>query len=154
MADLTTYPVLSVCATVGSKLPDLAIKDGQLIFVHDNSKVALDFGGKRTFYNQITELGTEDERTSLLAPISGHYYFVIKTAVLWTYQNEWVQITTPPTEIIFIGTELPELGSANKLYINKTERNISIWDEDTNKYIIVGEKYNVISESDIDSFFA
>ena len=77
MADLTTTTVLSVCATVGSKLSDLTIKDGQLIFVRDKHKIALDFGGKRTFYNQIEELATEGARTSMLAPVTGLYYFVI-----------------------------------------------------------------------------
>ena len=83
MAD-NTYPILSVCATVRSKLSDLVIKNGQMIFVQDKHKIALDYNGKRVFYNQIEELATEQERTSLLAPVSGFYYFVIDTAVLWT----------------------------------------------------------------------
>lgn len=99
MADLTTKPVLSVCATVGSKLSDLVIKDGQLIFVQDKHKIALDFNGKRTFYNQIEELATEDARTAMLAPIKGAFYFVLDTGILWTYQNDWVQITTPPKDV-------------------------------------------------------
>lgn len=99
MADLTTKPVLSVCATVGSKLSDLVIKDGQLIFVQDKHKIALDFNGKRTFYNQIEELATEDARTAMLAPIKGAFYFVLDTGILWTYQSDWVQITTPPKDV-------------------------------------------------------
>lgn len=99
MADLTTKPVLSVCATVGSKLSDLVIKDGQLIFVQDKHKIALDFNGKRTFYNQIEELATEDARTAMLAPLKGAFYFVLDTGILWTYQNDWVQITTPPKDV-------------------------------------------------------
>ena len=101
MADLTTKPVLSVCATVGSKLPNLVIKDGQLIFVQDKHRIALDFGGKRIFYNQIEELATDAVRTSMLAPVAGLFYFVIETAVLWTYRDKWVQITTPPKEVVF-----------------------------------------------------
>ena len=98
MADLTTTPVLSVCATVGSKIADLGIKNGQLIFIRDKHKVALDFDGKRTFYHQIEELATEAIRTSMLAPVTGLFYFVLETAVLWTYQDAWVQITTPPKD--------------------------------------------------------
>ena len=49
----STKPVLSVCATTASKVKDLTIKDGQLVFVHDTGKIALDFNGKRVFYNQI-----------------------------------------------------------------------------------------------------
>lgn len=152
MADLSNYPVLSVCATIGSKLPDLVIKDGQLIFVRDKHKIALDYNGKRVFYNQIEELDTDQDRLSILAPVAGQYYFVISTAVLWTYQNGWIQVTVPPEEIVCIGTELPELGSGKTLYVKKTG-GISIWDEDTESYQVVADKNEYASESDIDSLF-
>lgn len=150
---LNNYQTLSVCATLGERVKDLTIKDGQLIFVQDKHRIALDFNGKRRFYNQIEELNTELERTSLLAPISGMYYFVIETAVLWTYRSGWIQITTKPEEIVFIGTEIPTLGSANKLYIDKVNKEISIWDSEINGYITVANETNTISESDIDSLF-
>ena len=153
MADLTTTPVLSVCATVGSKLPDLVIKDGQLIFVRDKHKIALDFGGKRTFYNQIEELATEAARTSLLAPVAGLFYFVIETAVLWTYRDGWVQITTPPKEVVFFGTELPELGVTKTLYVDTSRKEISVWDEDTASYIVVADKTKELTAEDIDALF-
>lgn len=149
----STKPVLSVCATTASKVKDLTIKDGQLVFVHDTGKIALDFNGKRVFYNQIIELNTEQERATMLAPVSGKYYFVIETAVLWTYQSDWVQITTPPEEVVFIGTELPELGSQKTLYIDKENKNISVWDEDSQKYMVVGEKVNSITDDDINVLF-
>ena len=99
MAD-TEKTILSVVETTASRLPDLSIKNGQLIFVKDSQKIALDIDGKRTFYNQTVVLQTETERTSLLAPITGLFYFVIETAILWTYQTEgWIQITTPPASV-------------------------------------------------------
>lgn len=153
MADSTTYPILSVYATVGSKLAGLSIKDGQLIFVQDRHRIALDYNGKRVFYNQIQEIATEEERRSILAPITGLYYFVINTAVLWTYQEGWIQLTTPPEEIVFIGTELPELGSAKTLYINKTNKEISVWDSDLNTYVIVADKTIEITEEEISQLF-
>lgn len=155
MADTsTTKTILSVCATVASRLRDLEIKNGNLIFVQDKHKIALDYGGKRVFYNQIEELATEAERVAILAPVTGSYYFVIDTAVLWTYQNGWVQMTTPPEEIVFIGTEMPELGSVKTLYVDKLNKAISVWDADTNQYIIVADTKEAVSESDIDSLFA
>ena len=155
MADKSTIKtILSVCATVASRLQDLEIKNGNLIFVQDKHKIALDYGGKRVFYNQIEELATEAERIAILAPVTGSYYFVVDTAVLWTYQNGWVQVTTPPEEIVFIGTEMPELGSVKTLYVNKLKKSISVWDADTNQYIIVADTKEVVSESDIDSLFA
>lgn len=154
MADLTTAkPILSVCATVASKLPDLAIKNGSLIFVQDKHRVALDFNDRRVFYNQIEELASEAERQSILAPVTGLYYFVIDTAVLWTYQGKWVQITTSPEDIVFIGTDMPDLGKKKTLYVNKTEKEISVWDEDTESYITVADKNDNISEYDIDLLF-
>lgn len=99
MADSTTAPVLSVIVTANSKLSDLSVKDGQLIFVQDKNTIALDFGGKRTLYKQIEELATEAARTSILAPVTGHYYFIVETGVLWTYQDGWVQITETPNDI-------------------------------------------------------
>lgn len=149
------HSVLSVCATVGSKLADLVIKDGQLVFVQDMKRIALDYNGKRVFYNQIEELESELERLSILAPITGSYYFVIETAVLWTYQNGWVQITTQPEDIVFIGVELPELGKPKTLYVNKVDKTISIWDEDRTDYTVVADKTDIatVDDSDINALF-
>ena len=153
MADNNINPILSVCATTGERVKELTIKDGQLIFVQDKHRIALDFNGKRTFYNQIEELNTELERTSLLAPISGMYYFIIETAVLWTYQSGWIQITSKPDEIVFIGTTMPELGKEQTLYVNKTDKVISVWDEESNTYIMVSDLTNEVTNEDIESLF-
>lgn len=125
MADLTTKPVLSACATVESRLAELTVKDGQLIFVQDKHKIALDFGGKRTVYTQIEELATDGARSSMLAPVAGLFYFVIETSVLWTYRDGWVQITTPPSTSWFFNSlslakaaaaTAKEFGSTNASY--------------------------------------
>lgn len=152
MAD-TEKIIMSVVATTASRLPDLSIKNGQLIFIKDSQKVALDINDKRTFFNQIVVLQTDTERTSLLAPISGLFYFVIDTAVLWHYGQSWIQITTSPKEIIYIGVSLPELGSANTLYVDTALNNVSVWDDDTKKYQIVADKAEVITDDDISKLF-
>lgn len=120
MADLTDKSVLSVYATVESKLANLAVKDGQLIFVQDKHKICLDFGGKRTIYHQIQELATEGARTSLLAPISGSYYFVLDPGVLWRYQDGWIQITTPPDEVIGL-SEVERLMQASAILYSEAQ---------------------------------
>ena len=153
MADIATKTVLSVCATTISRLPELVIKNGQLIFIQDKHRIAFDFGGKRTFYNQIEELATDEERIALTEPVSGSYYFVINTAVFWTYQDRWIPLTTSPEEIVFIGTQLPELGSAKKIYVNKENKEISVWNNETNEYVIVADKTSEISEDDISLLF-
>jgi len=149
----TIRPILSAIGTVASKLPDLSIKNGQLIFIQDSQKIALDFNDKRVFYNQVVILQKESDREAILAPINELFYFVVDTAVLWMYHNEWVQITSQPENIVFIGTTLPELGSAKTLYVNKEEQNISIWNSESSEYIVVGNTYSPISNNDILSLF-
>ena len=153
MADLTTTPILSVCATIGSKLSDLPLKNGQLIFIQDKHKIAFDYNDKRVFYNQIEELATEQDRVSILAPVTGFFYFVIDTAVLWTYRDKWIQLTTPPKEVIFIGVELPELGVSKTIYVDTARKEISVWDESSSEYIVVADKTIEMSVEDIDALF-
>lgn len=153
MADATaTKNVLSLVATSSSRIRNLTIKDGQLIFIQDLGRIAFDFKGQRVFYNQIVELDTEAERQSLDSPLSG-YYFVIDSAVLWYYGDDWIQITEKPEEVVFIGVELPELGQENKLYVDKDDKEISVWDEETDRYIVVSNYTNEITEEDIESLF-
>lgn len=144
--------VMSLIATTSSKIRNLAIKDGQLIFIQDLGRIAFDFKGNRVFYNQIVELDTEAERLNLDSPLSG-YYFVIDTAVLWYYQDEWVQITEKPQEVIFIGVELPELGQEKTLYVDKDDREISVWDDETNQYITVANYTLDVTVEDIENLF-
>ena len=148
-----TKAILSLCATTSSKLSELTIKNGQLIFVQDLQRIAMDFNGKRKFYNQIEELQTDAERTSIEAPVNGLFYFVIETAVLWRYYNEWIQVTTPPDEIVCIGTEMPELGNPRTLYVDKEDREISVWDEDTDKYITVSNYTDSINSDEVVALF-
>lgn len=149
MADVKT--VLSVIATTGARLPDLAISDGQLIFVQDRHTIAFDFKGKRKFYNGIAELDRDVDRVELKSPMSG-YYFVIETAVLWRYDGEWIALTTPPEDVIFIGVELPALGNPQTLYVDKSRQEISVWDKD--EYLVVADKTHDIAVEDITALFA
>ena len=152
MADTNTKSVLKLVATTSSKIKDLVIKDGQLIFIQDLGRIALDFKDKRKFYNQIAELDTEADRLALDSPLNG-YYFVIDSACLWFYQDKWIQITEKPQEIVFIGVELPELGQQGKLYVDTNDREISVWDEATDTYIAVSNYTEEVSDQDIENLF-
>lgn len=154
MADTTNKTGLKVIATTSAKIRELTIVDGQLIFIQDLTRIAFDFKGQRKFYNQITELQSESDRIALSEPLAG-YYFVIDTAVLWYYKDGWTPITEKPNEVIFIGTSLPELGQANKLYANTTKDNegISIWDNDLGTYVVVADKTQEVSDEDIENLF-
>lgn len=155
MADTNNVKsVLSLVATKSSRIKDLVIKNGQLIFIQDLGRIAFDFNNTRVFYNQITELSTDSERLALDSPLNG-YYFVIDTAVLWYYDNGWLPITGKPNEVIFIGVELPELGQAKEgmLYINKAEREIAIFDSATNDYLVVSNYIQDAAVKDIENLF-
>ena len=154
MAD-TTKQILSLVATESSRIRELPIKNGQLIFIQDLKRIAFDFKSKRVFYNQIVELDTESERLSLENPLDG-YYFVIDTACLWFYKNnEWSQITGEPEEIVFVGVELPELGQKNKIYADITEGSecISVWDEESDRYVVVADKTQTMTSEDVLALF-
>ena len=155
MADATsTKSIMSLIATTSSRIRDLVIKDGQLIFIQDLGRIAFDFKGKRVFYNQIVELNTEAERLALESPLDG-YYFVIDSACLWFYQNGWIQITEKPENIVFIGVELPELGQANKIYANTTEgaESISVWNEELGAYVVVADKTHSMTSDEVIALF-
>lgn len=145
---------LKVIATSSSKIRQLPIQNGQLVFIQDLKRIAFDFKGTRTFYNQIVELNTEAERITLDNPLNG-YYFVIDSACLWFYQNGWTQITERPQEVIQIGVEMPSLGQGKEgvLYVNKAEKEIAIFDSDSNEYIIVSDYTNEVTDEDIEKMF-
>lgn len=154
MSDTTNKSVLSLIATKSSRIKDLVIKNGQLIFIQDLGRIAFDFNNKRVFYNQIVELNTEVERLTLDSPLSG-YYFVIDTGVLWFYQDGWVQITEKPREVVCIDVELPALGQAKEgvLYVNKAEKEIAVFDSASNEYIVVSDRTNEVTNEDIENLF-
>ena len=139
-------------ATSSSRIRELPIKNGQLIFIKDLGRIALDFNNTRVFYNQIVELDTEAERQALENPLSG-YYFVIDSACLWFYQDGWIQITEKPKDVLFIGTELPQLGQQGRLYVDTDDREISIWDEENDRYITVSNYTEEVSDADIENLF-
>ncbi|MBO5828723.1 MAG: hypothetical protein J6R59_09760 [Paludibacteraceae bacterium] len=143
---------LKVIATSSSRIRDLVIKNGQLIFIRDLKRIAFDFNNTRVFYNQIVELDTEADRLALENPLNG-YYFVIGSACLWYYKDGWTQITERPKEVIFIGVELPDLGQEGKLYIDTDDKEISVWDDETDTYIAVSNYTEEASDIDIEKLF-
>lgn len=151
MAD-TTKSVLKLVATTSSKIRDLTIQSGQLVFLYDIGRIAFDYKGTRVFYNQIVELESEFVRQSLENPLDG-YYFVVGTGVLWAYKSGWTQLTGSPENIEFIDVDLPALGQENKLYVSKTEQEVSVWDEETNQYIKVANYTTDATEEDIENLF-
>lgn len=146
--------MMSIIATTSDRISDLVIKNGQLIFIHNMGRIALDYNGKRTFYNQVVELASEQERLNI-EPVNGQYYFVIETGIFWRYSDAWKALTHNAEDVVFIGNDLPELGVKNKLYVSTKENaeNISIWDEENQSYKIVADKTHTISINEIVELF-
>lgn len=142
-----TKEILSVVITNGSKLHELPVKHSQLIFIKDTKTIALDYKGQRTTYTQIVSLQTEQERLSILAPVRGLFYFILETSCLWTYEDKWMQITSPPHDVTYNGgtiNDFPPVGNELCLYIAKDENKLYRWDDTAIKYYCVGSDYNDI----------
>lgn len=145
--------IMSLVATSSSRIRELPFKNGQLVFLYDVGRIAFDYKDTRVFYNQIVELETETDRLALENPLGG-YYFVISTGCLWFYKDGWSQITENPNNVVQIGVELPQLGQENKLYVDKDDKEISIWDEETGRYVTVSNFTEEVSTQDIENLFS
>lgn len=138
--------ILKVISTVDSKLSSLSQKNGQLIFCKDTRRILLDLNDIRTAYEQITTINLESQRTEMLSPINGFYY-VLDTNVLWRYSGEWIQLTTPPSEIVYLSEtylDFPSVGGIDTLYIDAGDNAIYRWDDTLSKYFCIGRDYKEI----------
>jgi hypothetical protein len=158
MASTTKVPSV-VYAVSSDRISDVPITPGQTLYVYDKGRIALDItvGGetKRTWYNQIIILDSEDER-QITAPAVDKFYFVRSTAVLWTYTSGgWKKITREPDDFLFIGDELPSDGTEGKLYVDKVNKQISVWT--SNGFLTVADKLELeldeCTDEDIDAMF-
>lgn len=138
--------ILKVISTTDSKLNSLKLNNGQLIFVHDKHQIYMDMNNKRTLYEQIVTINTEQERQGLLAPIDG-FYFVLDTAILWRYSQKWIQITSQPAQCILYEDsylKFPTIGNENQIYIDTSENATYRWDDVDLKYYCIGRDYKEI----------
>lgn len=124
--------------TTSTKLKDLNIVNGQIIFTSDTKTMYLDMKNKRHSYSTIQSFKTDADRINELLPASG-YYFVEETNVLWRYRNGWAQITPSNlSPILFFGdkTQLPSTGIEDTLYC--TDNAIYTWKQSS--YQMVADK--------------
>ena len=130
-------------ATTSDKISTITKQKGQLIFSRDDRVIYLDTDtNTRTEYRSIISLISEEQRQSIISPVSG-FYFVEETAVLWTYNinKEWEQLTqTPDNRILFYSSisEFPAQGKEGILY--NTLDNIYKWSSLQNTYIKIGSE--------------
>lgn len=111
--------IVKFYTTVAAKLSQLAVKNGQIIFVSDTRKIYLDFAGQRVCYDAIAIFDTDQERLDWLAPVEGFYY-VRETHVIWNFSGSWTQITPENLTPISFGVtaqDFPAVGNNKILYI-------------------------------------
>lgn len=122
-------------ATTSDKISSIELKIGQIIFSTDDRVIYLDTD-KRTSFQNILTIATEEERNSLTSPVNGFYY-VEESTVLWRYANNtWQQLTgkAQEKEVIFLPrAEFPAEGTENILYVD--EEKIYQWKSSTGEYV-------------------
>lgn len=132
--------IVKVYTTVAAKLSQLAVSDGQLIFVSDTRRIYLDFNGYRIGYDTFRVFDTDQDRLQWLAPVEG-FYFVRSTGVLWNYEGSWKQLTPSNLEQVVIGesaSNFPTEGDPKTLYAANS--GVYRWDASSNQYGLVANK--------------
>ena len=131
--------IVKMYHTTDSKISQLPVTDGNLVFTTDTKRMYLDMNGLRLPYVDIQILSQETDRTSILAPIEG-FYFVEETNVLWRYKGGWKQITPNNLAPLFFGDyeDFPPQGQSNVLYV--TDDATYKWDSLTSTYICISNK--------------
>ena len=86
------------------------IQNGKITFIRDKAEIYFDYGDKRVCYKDIFVLNTEQERISLLAPITNKFYFIEEKETLWRYTSTgWIQITNKLIEKTNLSEDIVEI---------------------------------------------
>ncbi len=127
--------------TISERLPELPVRNGNIIFVSDSRQICLDSDGIRIPYDPIKIFDTEQERADCEEPVTG-FYFVADTNVLWRYSNDaWSQLTPSNLTPIVYGkviADFPQEGQSDILYV--ADDAIYKWDDAAKQYIIAANK--------------
>lgn len=157
MADFVqTNNPITVVATTYKKIGTVVPTDGQITIATDRGLVCFDDNGKRSFMHSIDVIDWDAERLSKTDPVEDRIYFVLETAIFWTYQGgEWKQLTHKPEEVVYIGVSLPEVGKEGVLYADKTAKGIAVWDESSRAYNVVANycELSTATEADVLEMF-
>ena len=135
---------LSFLATTASKIDELPIVNGQFILIKDTNTIAVDMNDKRTKYEQIITLESDSDRSSILAPVNGIFYFVVETNSLWKYDQGWKMICSAQSAI-------PTGGSNGQILKKKSDSDYDVeWQDDTGGSVGVeydAEKQAIVFEN-------
>ena len=122
--------------TTSDKVNEIVEEVGQVIFVEDSRRIALDGQDGRVFYDQIMCLAQDSMRTSMIRNLVDGFYFTLDTNILWRLDNlTWIQITEKPDSRVIYGTlaSFPRPGMQGRIYM--TDSHLYHWDPDSESYV-------------------
>lgn len=112
--------------TVDGSLHSIAIVPGQYIIVTDTKDSYLDTSeNTRIKISDFIILGEDSDRTGLLAPLTGKFYFVINTKSLWYYNAEWLKVTGDDVDLTAYLDKATYKGSADGI-VKKADEAVNI----------------------------
>lgn len=82
----------------------IPIKTGNIIYIKDTGDHYFDDStGRRIKVGDIISISTEDERQSIISPITNKIYLVLSTGKMYLFKDTWVPINaTPDTATILV----------------------------------------------------
>lgn len=122
--------------TTSSKVNEINVEVGNLIFCEDTRRIALDGENGRVFYDQIMCLPNDSMRISMIRSLVDGFYFSLDTNILWRLDNlTWIQITDKPDSQLVYGTlaTFPRPGKVGVIYYS--DNHIYHWDADSEMYL-------------------
>lgn len=131
---------LSLTEASQSRLSDIPITDGQLIFCRDTGNFYKDDATTRIKMSSDLVICSELP----LAPLGNKIYLLLPNT-LYYFNGEWVELNESPIVTKNTIYSFPTIGDAYHIYVaTKTNRTYR-WDDENTKYYCVGSDYDEIN---------
>lgn len=130
---------LSLTEVSQSKLKDIPVTDGQLIFCRDTGNFYKDDDTSRQHMSSDFIICTELP----LAPLSNKLYLLLPNTLCF-FNGEWVELNESPVISKDTIYSFPTVGNEKHIYIATKENKTYRWNDDDLKYYCVGSDYNEI----------
>ena len=131
---------LSLTEASQSRLSDIPITDGQLIFCRDTGNFYKDDATTRIKMSSDLVICSELP----LAPLGNKIYLLLPNT-LYYFNGEWVELNESPIVTKDTIYSFPTMGDIYHIYVaTKTNRTYR-WDDENTKYYCVGSNYDEIN---------
>lgn len=130
---------LSLIEISQSKLKDVPITDGQLIFCSDTGNFYKDDNRQRIQMSSEFIVCSELP----LAPISNKLYLLLPNTLCF-FNGQWVELNESPVVSKDTIYSFPTTGNEKNIYIATKTNETYRWDDENTKYYCIGSDYNNI----------